>query len=125
MIIILFFFSILFGMALVFEIRELYYLSRSQRPESDDEGCLYKITKSDKNGIVTLDCRNKFYRKKFIKIGKRCPSRCQGQTYIDCNNNFETMARTDRYFIAKKLLNVINTIMGMVLVALDIIDKIS
>lgn len=116
---------ILFGFALFFEIRELCYMAKSQRPESDDEGCLYKNLKSDSNGIVSANCRNKFYNKKFNRNGRKCPVRCLGQTYIECNNNFETMTRTDRYFISKKILCMLSTILGMILTVLNIIDKIS
>lgn len=122
MIVLLVLVTILFILSLIFEIRELYYLATSQRPDTDQEGCLFKKLDSDSNGLVSATCRNKFYSKKFNKNGKRCPMRCLGQTYKDCNNNFETMTKTDKYFMAKKMLC---TILGMILTFLNIIDKLS
>ena len=43
----------------------------------------------------------------------------------DCNNNFETMTKTDKYFMAKKMLCMLSTILGMILTFLNIIDKLS
>ena len=117
--------TLLFILSLVFEIRELYYLAKFQRPDTDQEGCLYKSLDSDSNGLVSANCRNKFYSKKFNKNGKRCPIRCLGQTYKDCNNNFETMTRTDRYYMTKKLLCMLSTILGMIITVLNIMDKLS
>lgn len=125
MIVLLVLVTILFILSLVFEIRELYYLSTAQRPDTDQEGCLFKRLETDSNGLVSATCRNKFYSKKFNKNGKRCPMRCLGQTYKDCNNNFETMTKTDKYFMAKKMLCMLSTILGMILTFLNIIDKLS
>ena len=113
MIVLLVLVTILFILSLIFEIRELYYLATSQRPDTDQEGCLFKKLDSDSNGLVSATCRNKFYSKKFNKNGKRCPMRCLGQTYKDCNNNFETMTKTDKYFMAKKMLCMLSTILGL------------
>ena len=125
MIVLLVLVTILFILSLIFEIRELYYLATSQRPDTDQEGCLFKKLDSDSNGLVSATCINKFYSKKFNKNGKRCPMRCLGQTYKACNNNFETMTKTDKYFIAKKMLCMLSTILGMILTFLNIIDKLS
>lgn len=114
----------LFILSLVFEIRELYYLSKSQRPETDQEGCLFKNLDSDSKGLVSATCRNKFYSKRFNKNGKRCPIRCLGQTYKDCNNNFETMSKTDKFFMTKKMLCLLSTILGTILTLLNIVDKL-
>lgn len=116
---------LLFILSLFFEIRELYYLAKFQRPDTDEEGCLFKRLSSDSNGLVSANCRNKFYSNKFNKNGKRCPKRCLGQTYKNCNDNFETMTRTDRFFMAKKMLCMLSTILGMILTVLNIIDKLS
>lgn len=116
---------LLFGLALFFEIRELYYMAKYQRPESDDEECLYKKLKSDSNGIVSANCRNKYYSNKFKENGRKCPTRCLGHTYKECNDNFETMTKTDKYFVSKRILCMLSTILGMILAMLNIIDKIS
>lgn len=115
----------LFMILLIFEIRELYYFKNYQRPETDEEGCLFKKIKSGKNGITIGTCTNKFYSKKFKENGDSCPKRCNGQTYLDCVYNFETMTRTDKYFIAKKVLGMLGSILGIILTVLNIFDKIS
>lgn len=117
--------TILFMLSLAFEIRELYYLAKSQRPDTDQEGCLFKRLDSDSKGLVSATCRNKFYSRRFNRNGKRCPVRCLGQTYKDCTNNFETMTKTDKYFMTKKMLCMLSTILGMFLTILNIIDKLS
>lgn len=116
--------SLLFILSLFFEIRELFYLSRFQRPDTDEEGCLFKNLNTDSDGFASEKCRNKFYSKKFKKNGERCPARCLGQTYKDCNNNFETMTRTDKYFMAKKMLCMVSTILGLVLTVIKIVNEI-
>lgn len=121
----LFIITLLFILSLVFEIRELYYLAKFQRPDTDQEGCLYKNLDANSSGLVSATCRNKFYSKKFFKNGERCPKRCLGQTYKNCNDNFETMTRTDKYFMTKKMLCMLSTIMGMILTLLNIIEKLS
>lgn len=120
----LFILTFLFILSLVFEIRELYYLVNFQRPDTDQEGCLYKNLDSNSNGLVSAICRNKFYSKKFRKNESRCPIRCLGQTYRDCNNNFETMTRTDKYFMLKKMLRMVSTILGIILTVQNILDKL-
>lgn len=41
-----------FILSLFFEVRELYYISSFSRPDTDDEGCLYKKTEYDEKGVV-------------------------------------------------------------------------
>lgn len=125
MIIILIIAMILFSVAFMFEVRELNYMVKFQRPESDEEGCLYKKLQSDYKGMRTVECRNKFYNKQFRKNGKKCPIRCKGQTYKDCNNNFETMSRTDKYFMTKRVFGMISSILGLILTIVNIVDKLS
>lgn len=124
----LFFLSILFVLFVLmifFETRELYYYKNHQRPETDEEGCLFKKVKSENSGITIGKCTNKFYNKKFKENGDSCPKRCSGQTYLDCVFNFETMTRTDKYFVTKRVLGMLGSILGIVLTILNIIDKIS
>lgn len=50
--------TLLFILSL-FEIRESYYLTKFQRLDTDQEGCLFKSLDSDSNGLVSANCRNK------------------------------------------------------------------
>lgn len=115
---------LLFVCSVFFQIRDIIYMSKYEKPDSEEIECHYRYKIKKKNGYTAVECKNKFYCKNFIKNGRVCSVNCRGKKYPDITDSFEMMSSTDIFYRVKKVLFLLGSIFSVILTLLNILDKI-
>lgn len=121
--IILWIMMLLLGCSVGFQIRDIVYMSIYERPNSEAIECHYRYKFKKQNGHTSVECRNKFYCKKFERNGRICSENCKGKRYPNIDENFERMSSTDNFYIVKKAMYLVSSILSVLLTILNILDK--
>lgn len=115
---------LMFLASIAFQIRDWIYISKYQQPINPNIECNYYYKKLLDNGFTIAECKNKYYCKKYIKNNEQCPLKCYGKKYLGTADNFEIMSSTDAWFVVKRLILSIGTILGMILTVINVVEKL-